>query len=191
MNNFNFSPFPLIETKRLKLRQLKKTDSRYLFLMRNNPKVYEFLDRPLYKDLFETAESIEKLNHGISHNNWIFWAIENEDGKFIGTICLWNYNEEFNVSDIGFELDPDYWKQNYMDEATKAVVKFAFDMINLDGIWGFAHSENSRALNLLNKNNFKLQEAIEEVDSKGKKIKLSGCLLTKEFYKPSSKFASL
>ncbi|MGB3368841.1 MAG: GNAT family protein [Acidaminobacteraceae bacterium] len=191
MNNFDFSPFPLINTDRLILRQLKKTDSRYLYLMRNNPKVSKYLDRPLYKDLFETAESIEKLNHGIGHNNWIFWAIENEDGKFVGTICLWNYNHEFNVCDIGFELDPKFQGNGYMTEAIKATVKFAFDIIKLNGIWGFTVTENESAINILTKNNFKQEQIIEEVNSKGIKVKLSGLLLTKDSYKPSSYYASL
>lgn len=191
MNNFDFSPFPILKTNRLTLRKLQKTDSRYLFLMRNNAEVSKYIDRPLYKDLFETAESIEKLNHGISHNHWIFWAIENEDAKFIGTICLWNYNDEFNVCDIGFELDPEFQHNGYMSEAIKDVTKYAFETIKLDGLWGFTDSENIAALNLLRRNDFKFEETIEEVNSKGVSVELSGFLLTKEKYKPSSYFASL
>jgi len=185
MNNFVFSPFPVIKTDRLILRKLKKTDSRYLYLMRNNPEVSKYIDRPLYKDLFETAQSIEKLNHGMDHNHWIFWAIENEDSKFVGTICLWNYNDEFNVSDIGFELDPEFQHNGYMDEAIKAITKFAFDMIQLDGIWGFTVSDNEAAIYILTKNNFKSEQTIEEVNSKGITLKLSGLLLTKDSYNQS------
>lgn len=191
MNNFNFSPFPIIKTDRLKLRQLKKTDSRYLFLMRNNPEVSQYIDRPLYKDLFETAESIEKLNHGIGHNHWIFWAIENENQDFIGTICLWNYVDEFNVSDIGFELDPKYQKKGYMNEAMKAITKFAFDMIKLNGIWGFTHTENRAAISLLTNNDFKKEQVIEEVNSAGVTVELSGFLLVNNMKKNSSYYASL
>lgn len=191
MNNFEFSPFPLIKTNRLILRPLKKNDSRYLFLMRNNPEVSKYIDRPLYKDLFETAESIEKLNHGISHNHWIFWAIENENGDFIGTICLWNYNDDFNVSDIGFELDPKFWNKGYMTEAIKAIITFAFDKIKLDGIWGFTHSKNQSAISLLSKNDFKKEQTIEEINSKGVSIELTGMLLTRYRKKTKSYYASL
>lgn len=189
MNNYEFSPFPVIKTKRLILRKLEKTDSRYLYLMRNNPQVSKYIDRPLYKDLFETAESIEKLNHGISHNHWIFWAIENEDKKFIGTICLWNYNEEFNVGDVGFELDPSFQKSGYMSEALRSVINFAFNEIKLDAIWGFTDSNNIDAINLLLRNDFTKEKILHEINSRGQSVELSGFLLTKQ--KKKSQFASL
>lgn len=180
MSNLNFSPFPTIKTNRLLLRELKKTDSRYLFLMRNNPEVSKYIDRPLYKDLFETADSIEQLNHGIKHNQWIFWAIEDENKDFIGTICLWNFIEEFRVSDIGFELDPKYQGKGYMNEAIKAVISYAFDTLNLNAIWGFSVSENKSAIKLLIKNSFKEDQIIQETNSKGVLVNLSGFLLTND-----------
>lgn len=191
MNNYEFSPFPIIKTQRLILRKLEKTDSRYLYLMRNNSEVSKYIDRPLYKDLFETAGSIEKLNHGIIHNKWIFWALQNEDDKFIGTICLWNYEDEFNVSDIGFELDPEFWHQGYMTEAMKAVIKFAFDKIKLNGIWAFTDSRNDLATKVLIKNNFKMEKIIEELNSKNVYVELSGFLLTKDKKNTSPHYASL
>ncbi len=57
------------------------------------------------------------MNHGIEHNQWIFWAISDTEGQFLGTICIWNLNEEDMVSDIGFELAQEHQKKGLYERS--------------------------------------------------------------------------
>lgn len=177
---YNFNPFPILKTERLILRKLEKTDSKGLFLMRNHPKVSQYIDRPLYKDLFEAADSIEKLNHGMEHSQWLFWAVSNEAEEFIGTICLWHFVEEENVADIGFELAPEYHRQGYMKEALEAVALYGFKVLGLKGIWGYTRPENRAAVELMKAFGFELADHIHEKDTQGLQVHLDGYLLTQE-----------
>ncbi len=59
MATFDFSSFPVLRTDRLILRKLIQTDTRAFYLMRNDPQVSKYIDRPNYKDLFEASESIK------------------------------------------------------------------------------------------------------------------------------------
>lgn len=45
MLTLNFTPFPLIATNRLVLRQLDKSDVNEIFFLRSDPGVMKFLDR--------------------------------------------------------------------------------------------------------------------------------------------------
>jgi len=178
MATFDFSSFPVLRTDRLMLRKLQKTDTRGFYLMRNDPEVSKYIDRPNYKDLFEASESIDKLNHGIEHNQWIFWAVSDTEGQFLGTICIWNLNEDDMVGDIGFELAQEHQKKGYMKEAMEAVILYGFKVMKLKGIWGFARPENTSSVKLLELFDFVKEQTIYEKDTQGIEVELSGYLLS-------------
>jgi ribosomal-protein-alanine N-acetyltransferase len=50
---------------------------------------------------------LEPLNHEL-----LYWAItQTQNGKLIGTICLFDFSEELNQCEMGYELSTDYQGQ--------------------------------------------------------------------------------
>ena len=155
MTSLLFTPFPILSTERLILRKLSDDDKNEIFLLRSDPKVNQFLDRPRPADISEAIEFIEKINRAIDNNESLYWAIcLKEIPKLIGTICLWNFSDDRQEAEIGYELNRDYQGKGIMHEAIDCVIRFAFDKISLKRINAYTQQENTKSISLLEKCNF-------------------------------------
>ena len=153
-----------LETERLTLRLLKKTDVAEIFKLRSDKKVSHYTARPVQKKLSEAEEFIDFIKEGIHNNEYIYLAITTKESpKLIGTICLWNFSEDKKVAELGYELLPSFQGRGIMDEALKRLVKFGFSTLKLDKIEAFTHKENAASLKLLVNNKF-----VHEVGRKDK-----------------------
>src|SRR4051794_24792320 len=99
-----FSP---VNTERLLLRKLEITDTDQVFRLRSDEAVNKFLDRNKAESAAEASAFIVKINNGIEHHEWLYWAIalKKDPSLMIGTICLWNFSAD-DVAEIGYELMP-------------------------------------------------------------------------------------
>jgi ribosomal-protein-alanine N-acetyltransferase len=63
------------------------------------------------------------------------WAMTLADsGKLIGCIGLMGISKTHQRAEIGYWVGTDFWGQGFCTEATKAVVKYAFEQLNLNKI---------------------------------------------------------
>jgi len=155
MLKLNFSPFPDLYSERLHLRQLKMSDAAEIFALRSDKRMNEFIDRPLATKMEEAAEFITKINEGIAREEWLYWAIvlKNTD-KLIGTICLWNFDMEKAMAEMGYELMPEYQGLGIMSEVAGCLIDFGFNTIELKIMTAVVRTLNYRSINLLEKKGF-------------------------------------
>jgi ribosomal-protein-alanine N-acetyltransferase len=161
MRNRNFTPFPILTTQRLLLRQLQAEDDQALFAIRSNPEVNKYLDRPPAFSIQAVQAFIDKIQAGIAQNEWVYWAIITED-KLIGTICLWNFSETPFKAEIGFELHPNFQKKGFMQEALEVVLKYGFNRIGLICIDGYTAKQNAPSIKFMEKNGFVKKQNVEK-----------------------------
>lgn len=157
-----FSTFPQLTTERLLLRQLTMADANEIFLLRSDPVVNKHLGRLKAKKIDDAKAFIEKINTGIQNNQSLYWGIcFIEQDKLIGTICLWNFSEEKNKAEIGYELLPLFHGKGIMQEAFSKVTEFGFQSLQLNTIeaWTVMHNENS--IKILERNRFKRDFKLE------------------------------
>ncbi len=151
----NFTPFPLITTDRLVLRQVNKSDVNEIFFLRSDQRVLKFLDRAPAKTTEEAFIFIEKINDLEKNNEGVTWAITlKEDPKLIGTICLWNIQKEHYRAEIGYVLHPDFQGKGIMQEAMTAIIKFGFQAMSLHSIEANTNPNNTSSIKLLERNKF-------------------------------------
>ena len=94
MVDFNFTPFPIITTDRLVLRQLELSDDQDVFTHRNDETVNTYLDDFRQGSIEETRAFINRINREVAANKTILWTVTLKDkNKFMGTICLWNISK--------------------------------------------------------------------------------------------------
>lgn len=169
----NFSPFPQLVTDRLILKQLSLNDAEEVFILRSDETVNKYLDRPRATTIEDAKAFIERINLAIDTNRSIFWAISfKEDPKLIGTICLWNFSEEKNKAEIGYELLPKFHGKGIMQEAFLKVVEFGFQNLQLRSIEACTTKQNKSSIKILERNYFirdhdlenKIDRAIEGPD---------------------------
>ncbi len=167
MPDFKFPSFPTITTDQLQLRQMTIDDTKDLFAIRANTEVNKYLERISYESIEETHKFIQKINTGITENNWLFWAITLKEKKqLIGTICLWNISLINNTAEIGYELHPEHHRNGIMQESVSAIIKFGFQSMNFQSIEAFTHRDNFASKKLLEKFNFKRDPVLESKISK-------------------------
>jgi len=147
--------FPQLVSKRLKLRRLLMSDSKDVFRLRTDKEVNKFIERPTSRTEKNGEEFVKRIEKGIADNSIFLWVISlQETPKLIGTICLWNFNEDQTVAEVGYDLFPEYHSQGIMTEALNAVLDFGFNTASFKAIEAFTHNDNKASIKLLIKNGF-------------------------------------
>ena len=155
MNKLSFTPFPVLYSERLCLRQLELDDVEEILVLRSDERILKYLIIPVCKNLDEARQFIEKINNAIKQNESLYWSISfKNDKKLIGTICIWNISEEDSRAEIGYALHPDHQQKGIMSEAMDAVLDYAFTIMQLHSIEANVAPLNSASIKLLEKKGF-------------------------------------
>ena len=153
--HLHFTPFPVLSTSRLRLRQLTPADVDEIYFFRTDERMLEFINRPKAESLEDARNFIEKINGGIARDEWIYWGITLQgSGKLIGTICLWNIYPAEDKIEIGYELHPDFQGNGFMQEAIAEVMKYGFETMQARKIEALLRSDNLRSVRVLERNDF-------------------------------------
>ena len=156
MLNKTFTPFPILTTKRLTLRQLVTNDEQEIFTLRSDAEINKFLDRKIAATLDDARQFINAVNDNVDKNNSIYWAITfSGKSELVGTICLYGFSDENGNCEIGYELLTNFQRQGIMKEAVEKVIDYAFNTIGVQKIEAFFHRDNQSSIKLLEKFSFK------------------------------------
>ena len=154
-----FTPFPVLKTERLTLRQLSVNDDKEIFALRSDKQVNKYLDREPCHTIEDAHKFIQKIAEVVRQNEGIYWAITlTGNDKLVGTICLFNFSGGNDQAEIGYELLPAFHGQGIMQEAASKVIAFALGVIGLKTIEAYTHLQNENSSKLLEKFNFRKQE---------------------------------
>ena len=157
-----FTPFPVLKTERLTLRQVSINDDKEIFALRSDKQVNKYLGREPSNTIEDARKFIHKIAEVVKQNEGIYWAITlTNNNNLAGTICLFNFSGENDQAEIGYELLPAFQGQGIMQEAISKVIAFGLEVIGLKAIEAYTHRENKNSLKLLEKYNFRKQENID------------------------------
>lgn len=156
MKNLDFSIFPVIKTSRLVLRELSAQDALQIHALRSDPKIAAMTGRTPSTGIEDAMAHIYKIGKLIENNASIYWAISLLDSpSLIGTICLWNFDTENAIAEIGYELLPDFQGKGFMREAIAAVIKYGFEEVKIKTITAFPSANNISSVKVLKMAGFK------------------------------------
>ena len=158
MIDFNFTPFPVLQTERLTLRNVSVNDVNEIFELRSNPEVGRYIERNPHADKAETLAWIDNIIlKGLAENRSIQWAITLKgEPKLIGTACLWNLRPEAAEAELGYDLMPEHWGKGYMQESVAAIIQYGFERLHLKLIDAYTLPDNTASVKLLTRNGFVL-----------------------------------
>ena len=156
MFNRNFTPFPILTTERLTLRQLVVNDEQEIFTLRSDSEINKYLDRQVSNTIDDARNFINKINEKIDKNDSLYWAITLRDRNIlVGTICLFGFSDKNDKCEIGYELLTNFQGQGIMKEAAEKVIDYALNTIKVQKIEAFLHRDNQRSIKLLEKFSFR------------------------------------
>jgi ribosomal-protein-alanine N-acetyltransferase len=160
MLEFNFSPFPILQTERLVLREIRRNDAAAFFALRTHPDTIKYSDRFPPESIEQIHAFIDYIAAGISANQTIAWAISFKGSdEFIGTVNFHRTYPEHHRAEIGYQLFSDHWRKGIMSEAVHAAIDYGFNTMKLHSIEAQTNPHNEASIGLLKKAGF-VQEAL-------------------------------
>lgn len=163
MLNFNFTPFPVIETERLILRRITNDDVKEVFELRSNPETMKYIPRPLVKTTEDTLEHITMIEDKIRDNTGINWGITlKESAKMLGIIGYYRMQPENYRAEIGYMLLPEFHGKGIITEAVKRLISYGFKDLKLHSIEAVIDPGNFASEKVLQKCNFVKEAHLKE-----------------------------
>ena len=150
-----FTPFPVLTTERLTLRQLLMEDEQEIFTLRSDSDINRYLDRQISHTIDDARNFIKKIIDNNSKNDSLYWAVTlRNSNKLVGTICIFGFSDENDSCEIGYELLRNFQGQGIMKEASEKVIDYAFNTVKVKKIEAYFHKDNQRSVRLLEKLSF-------------------------------------
>jgi RimJ/RimL family protein N-acetyltransferase len=152
----------IIETARLKLRELTTSDSDKLAIVLSDPESMKFYPHPF------TKEEVE---------NWIKWNVENYKryGFGLWAVILKDTNqligdcgitmqkiEDASYPEIGYHIQKEYCRKGYATEAAKACMDFAFNKKGFTKIISYMKHDNIPSRSVAEKNGMKFIKTFQK-----------------------------
>ena len=139
-----YAAFETIETPRLQLRPIRMDDIlEYYEQLFGDGDVCRYLTFDPHQDISESMASIEKTLARYEEGRCYRWGIAlQEDDRLIGIIELLRFDEETSTCSFAYMLSCDSWNQGYGTEALSAVIRFAFEKMEMQKIVADHMSEN-------------------------------------------------
>jgi ribosomal-protein-alanine N-acetyltransferase len=63
---------------------------------------------------------------------------------------------------MGYDLWPDYWGQGLMPEALRALLRYGFEVMELNRVEATTHTENQRSMRVLEKLGFQREGVLRD-----------------------------
>lgn len=146
-----------LQTERLLLREWSLNDSNDLYEYAKNDNIGLMAGWKPHENIMESRKIIKMF---IDEDDT--WAIElKANKKVIGSIGLHvvtNCNERM----LGYVLNENYWGIGITVEASKAVIQYAFEILNLDKIFVTHLENNNQSRRVIEKLGFKFLETKEK-----------------------------
>jgi ribosomal-protein-alanine N-acetyltransferase len=140
---------------KIELRKLRIFDTEELTKAINNKEIIPYLDSnrkyPISLD-YAKKSIIKSIKDKKNYKKAII-----VDGKFIGTISLYNPNKNKKIFEIGYFIARPYWNKGIATKAVKEMCNFGFKKLKLKRIWADTQSNNPASARVLEKAGFKLE----------------------------------
>lgn len=142
----------ILETERLIIRKMTLEDAPFLLKLLNEPSWIQFIgDRNVHT--IKDAENYiqNKMIDNYKIFGFGFYVIINkENNKSIGTTGLIDREGMKNI-EVGFALLQEFEGKGYAYEATKAILNYASEKLNINPIVAITDLENVKSIRLLNR----------------------------------------
>ncbi|MBN2900051.1 MAG: GNAT family N-acetyltransferase [Clostridia bacterium] len=158
-----FEVFPVLETDRLRLRQLEEIDAEDLYKIFSSEAVTKYYGMYPVQDIDAVKTMISNFSSGFEEARVIRWGIEVKAlHKVVGTCGYHAMNLKHKRAEIGYELSEQHQKMGYMSEALTAAIAFGFEEMNLNRIEGLVYPENTASQHSLMKLGFVKEGLLRE-----------------------------
>jgi [ribosomal protein S5]-alanine N-acetyltransferase len=159
----------VLETDRLKLRELIFQDALFIIELLNSPGWLQYIgDRGVQsEDQAQMYIQNGPIKSYLDNGFGLYLVYEKSSGLPVG-LCGLIKRETLDHPDLGFAFLPEYMGKGYAFEAAKGVLEYAKSNLILNEIVAIVQSNNTSSIRLLNKLGFKFIGYFMHSDGKDK-----------------------
>lgn len=155
--------FPVLETERLKLREVTKSDAADIFACFSSDDVTRYYGQETLNNIEQAEKFVDFFLKNYNEKRGIRWGIERKDTKgLIGTIGYNAWSPSHKRAEIGYEIHPEHWRKGYTSEAVTKVISYGFDRMDLTRIGAVVFIDNDASNKLLTKIGFQKEGVLRD-----------------------------
>jgi RimJ/RimL family protein N-acetyltransferase len=154
---------PELHTARLRLRPFTDDDADPLFAMHSSSHVLRYWDSPPWTERARAARFLAVCREMAEEGTGVRLAVDRaEDGVFVGWCSLSRWNPDHRSASMGYCFDQAAWGHGYATEAAHAVLRWAFDTLDLNRVQAETDTRNLASARVLQKNGFVREGTLRE-----------------------------
>ena len=156
----------IFKTTNLILRPWKVEDAEYLYNLAKNPNIGPIAGWPPHESVEDSLNIIKTV---FSKKETYAIVLDDIPIGCVGLLFHPDCNHYWgdNSAELGYWIGEEYWGREYVVEASKVLIKRAFDDLNVNQIYATYRCENTQSKRVLEKLNFKYFDNLINVDYSG------------------------
>ncbi len=148
-----------LEGEKIKLRTIEREHLEFLRDGINHPEVRHNLTTTRPQNLLNEEDFFEQAVKEDEDMTALLIAREDEP---VGVISLEEKEQASKVAEIGIWIHPDHHGNGYGTEASKLVIDYGFDQLNMHKIYARAQADNEGSISLWKKHGFQKEGEFRE-----------------------------
>jgi RimJ/RimL family protein N-acetyltransferase len=154
---------PTLHTARLRLRPFTDADADALFALHSSAYVMRYWDSPAWIERARAERFVARCRELADEGMGARVAIEQvSDGAFVGWCSLSRWNPDYRSAALGYCLNEAMWGHGYATEAAHALLRWAFDTLDLNRVQAEADTRNGASARVLEKIGFVREGTLRE-----------------------------
>jgi RimJ/RimL family protein N-acetyltransferase len=156
-------PTPTLHTARLRLRPFDDADANDLFALHSSAYVLRYWDAPPWTERVRAEGFITACRQMADEGTGARLAVDRvSDGAFIGWCSLNRWNPDYRSASLGYCFDDAAWGHGFATEAARALLRWAFDTLDLNRVQAETDTRNVASARVLEKLGFMREGTLRE-----------------------------
>ncbi|RUL47433.1 MULTISPECIES: GNAT family N-acetyltransferase [Lysinibacillus] len=153
--NIDTETFPVLETKRLVLRQVTQEDAASVFSYLSDEDVMKYYGLEPFTSINNALNEISWYESIRDNKTGMRWGITlKEQGIVVGSCGFHNKVAQHFRTEIGFELSKEQWGKGIASEAVEAIIRYGYEQMNFQRIEALIEPPNQASQKLVEKLGF-------------------------------------
>jgi len=158
----SFEPV-VIPTKSLTLRFLSEADLPAVYDIFSHSEVMRYWSYPPWTDRSQAQQWLTKVQEDYRTGNALQLGIERlTDHVLVGTCTLFRFHAASRRAEIGYALGRPYWGSGYMHQALQALLRYAFQSLDLNRLEADIDPRNGASARTLERLGFQKEGHLRE-----------------------------
>jgi RimJ/RimL family protein N-acetyltransferase len=152
----------ILETERLILREIVKSDAEFMLDLLNQPSFIKYIGDRNVRTVKDAREFIEnRYRQSYREHGFGLYTVELKEGKTPIGICGFVKRDYLPDADIGFAFLPQFERKGYAFESANAVMKYGREILGLKRVLAITTQDNESSIKLLGKIGLKFERLIK------------------------------